>query len=427
MAEFTASVFQNEYLSENATDVHAVVSVACTGAGLAGQAGTGDAAEILIVDTSGSMDMPPTKIANARRAARVAIDEIVDGTWFAVLSGHSVAQMVYPTHPGLAKMSAVTRREASQMVERLRSGGSTAIGAWISAATELFQQAPTSQHHAILLTDGRIEGEPPEALPAALAAARGVFQCDCRGVGEDWEVDELRSIADALLGTVDIIADPADMEADFEMMMRTAMQRGVAEARLRIWAPQGSEVLFVRQVAPAVEDLSAKAQQTAPLVREYSTGAWSDESRDYHVAVRVPVAPVGSERLAARVEVVVNDEVQAKALIRGVWSTDANLTTRIDPAVAHYTGQVQLADVIQRGLAAKAAGDERTATVLLGEAAKIAHEGGNEDTTRLLSKVVDVVDAEAGTVRLKAQVQRSDEMALDTRSTKTTRIRPTSS
>ena len=309
---------------------------------------------------------------------------------------------------------------------RLRSGGATAIGAWIAAATALFDQVPSvSQRHAILLTDGRIEGEPPQALPAALAAARGKFQCDCRGIGGDWEVAELRVIADALLGSVDIVADPADLEADFENMMRTSMSRGVGDVRLRVWAPQGSEVLFVRQVAPTVEDLTAKGVQISELVREFPTGAWSDETRDYHIAVRVPVAPVGNERLAARAEVVVNDQVLAKALVKATWSQDANLTTRIDPAVAHYTGQAKLADVIQRGLAAKAVGDERTATVLLGEAAKIAHEGGNEDTTRLLAKVVDVVDVEAGTVRLKKAVDRTDEMALDTRSTKTTRIRKT--
>ena len=75
------------------------------------------------------------------------------------------------------------------------------------------------------------------------------------------------------------------------------------------------------------------------------------------------------------------------------------------------------------GLAAKASGDDRTATVLLGEAAKLAHETGNENTTRLLEKVVDVVDADTGTVRLKQHVEKADEMALDTRSTKTTRIR----
>lgn len=423
MAEFAAEVFQNEYLAEGDTDVHAVVSLTCTGAGTAGQSGQGEAAEIIIIDTSGSMDMPTSKINAARRAAKVALGEIVDGTWFAVISGHSVAQMVYPQHPGMAKMTETTRREAIGSIDQLIAGGSTAIGAWIAAATELFGQVPAAQRHAILLTDGKIEGEPAFALPQALQAAQGQFQCDCRGIGADWVVDELRTIANALLGTVDIIAKPDDLEADFEAMIRTSMSRGVADVRLRVWAPQGSEVLFVRQVAPVVEDLTAKAMQVGPLIREFPTGAWSDESRDYHVAVRVPVAPLGNERLAARVEVVVNDEVVAKGLVKATWSADTNLTTRIDPAVAHYTGQAQLADAIQRGLAAKAAGDDRTATTLLGEAAKIAHESGNEDTTRLLSKVVDVVDAEAGTVRLKGNVERTDEMALDTRSTKTTRIR----
>ncbi|MDO9173865.1 MAG: VWA domain-containing protein, partial [Actinomycetota bacterium] len=340
-----------------------------------------------------------------------------------VISGHSVAQMVYPPHPGMAKMTSVTRADAQQAVERLRSGGATAIGAWIQAATELFAQVSAAQRHAILLTDGKIEGEPESALPLALEAARGRFQCDCRGIGQDWVVDELREIATALMGTVDIVAKPEDLEADFEAMMRESMNRGVADARLRIWTPQGSEVLFVRQVAPTVEDLTARGVQTAPLVREFPTGAWSDESRDYHVAVRVPVAGVGNERLAARVELVVNDEVRAKSLVKAVWTTDTQLTTRIDPAVAHYTGQVKLADTIQKGLAAKAAGDDRTATVLLGEAAKIAHDSGNENTTRLLEKVVDVVDADTGTVRLKQHVEKTDEMALDTRSTKTTRIR----
>jgi len=422
VAEFTAEVFQNEYLSDGATDVHAVVSIACSGAGAAGSSGEA-AAEVIIIDTSGSMDMPPNKIAAARRAGKAALEELHEGTWFAVVSGHTVAQMVYPTHPGLAKMTEVTRSDAIAAVDHLRSGGATGIGGWIIAATQLFQQSPTAQRHAILLTDGKIEGEPEGTLDEALAAARGVFQCDCRGIGSDWVVGELRKISDALMGTVDIVAAPEDLEEDFASMIRTSMSRGVADARLRVWAPQGSEVLFVRQVAPVVEDLTTRGVRISPLVLEFPTGAWSDESRDYHVAVRVPPAPVGNERLAARVETVVNDQVLAKALVKAIWSIDTDLTTRIDPAVAHYTGQAQLADVIQRGLAAKSSGDDRTATTLLGEAAKLAHDTGNEATTRLLAKVVDVVDLEAGTVRLKSQVDRADEMALDTRSTKTTRIK----
>jgi hypothetical protein len=40
-----------------------------------------------------------------------------------------------------------------------------------------------------------------------------------------------------------------------------------------------------------------------------------------------------------------------------------------------------------------------------------------------LKKVVDIEDADTGTVRLKRDVSKLDEMALDTSSTKTTRVR----
>jgi len=40
----------------------------------------------------------------------------------------------------------------------------------------------------------------------------------------------------------------------------------------------------------------------------------------------------------------------------------------------------------------------------------------------LIANVVDVVDADTGTVRIRKTVDLSDEMALDTRSTKTVRI-----
>ena len=58
-----------------------------------------------------------------------------------------------------------------------------------------------------------------------------------------------------------------------------------------------------------------------------------------------------------------------------------------------------------------------------GRAVQLAAETGNDATTRLLAKVVDVDDAERGTVRLKREVSKLDEMALDTRSTKTTRVK----
>jgi len=279
------------------------------------------------------------------------------------------------------------------------------------------------QRHAILLTDGQNQSEAPPDFEAAIRAVTGRFQCDCRGVGSDWEVRELRQVSTALLGSVGLVANPAALAADFEDMIKQSMGRGVAEAQLRVWAPQGAQVLFVRQVSPSVEDLTARRQAVNPLTGGYPTGAWGDESRDYHVAIRVVPQPVGGERLAARVQLAVGDEVVANGLVKARWSDDDALTTRIDAAVAHYTGQAQLAEEIQEGLAAKAVGDEATATAKLGRAVKLAAETGNDDATAKLRKVVDIDDAATGTVRLRRDVEKIDEMALDTASTKTTRVK----
>jgi len=141
--------------------------------------------------------------------------------------------------------------------------------------------------------------------------------------------------------------------------------------------------------------------------------------------VRIQVKPgaVGDEMLAGRISLVLADgTVATQALVRAVWTDDAEKSTRMDRHVAHYTGQVELADAIQAGLAAVKAGDDRTATVKLGRAVQLASASGHEDTMRLLAKVVDVENPESGTVRLKAGAGKAAEMTLDTRSTRTVRL-----
>jgi len=424
MAEFSAAVYQNEFLPDGGTDVNAIVTITCTGAGTAGQSGAGSAGEIIIVDTSGSMG--PGTMAAAKEAAQAALAEIVDGTFFAVIAGADRAMLAYPqvsSGPGMVRMDARTRHEASTAIDRFVGSGGTAISTWLDLAGQLFASVPeVSQRHVLLLTDGE-NRERPGRLDEAINRATGYFQADCRGAGTDWQVAEIRRIAQALLGTVDIIPRPAEMKAQFQEIMRNAMARGVADASLRVWTPQGAEVLFVRQVSPTVEDLTHRRTPVNPLTGDYPTGAWSDESRDYHIAVRVPAKAIGQEQLAARVQLALGNDVVTQGLVKATWSNNSELTARIDQQVAHYTGQAELAQAIQEGLAAKAAGDEATATTKLGRAVQLAAATGNDEATSKLRKVVEVDNEETGTVRLKRSVDKADEMALDTASTKTTRIR----
>src|ERR671912_829830 len=101
MAEFTASVYSNEFLPDGGTDVNAIVTVTCSGAGAAGQTGAGDAGEIIIVDTSGSMGR--MKLEAAKLAASAAVNQILDGTWFAVVAGTHQAHLSYPPRRARAR------------------------------------------------------------------------------------------------------------------------------------------------------------------------------------------------------------------------------------------------------------------------------------------------------------------------------------
>ena len=235
-------------------------------------------------------------------------------------------------------------------------------------------------------------------------------------------MEELRYIASALLGSVDILAEPDDMPADFEAMMRGAMAKRVADVRLRLWVPDGASVTVVKQVSPTIEDLTSRPIVVDARTRDYGTGAWGDEVREYHVSIAVPAQPIGERMLAGRASLVVDGGVVSKSLIEAVWTEDPAMSTRLNSRVAHYTGQVELAEEIAGGLDALAKSDAVTATARFGRAARLAQESGNGDTLRLIKGVVDVVDASTGTVRLRSHVSREDEMALDARSTRTVRL-----
>src|ERR1700722_1051519 len=419
--DFSIEIFQNEYLPDGGQDVNAIVTV--TSVDTVAVSDT-SAAEIIIIDCSGSMSPPQTKIAEARAATAAAIDAIRDGVAFAVIAGTNDARPVFPTGGSLVAATEQTRDDAKKAVARLRPGGGAAIGKWLRLAHQMFTTDEAALRHAILLTDGKNQHETPAQLDQAIALCEGVFSCDCRGVGTDWEVSEIRRISTALLGTVDIVPDPAGLAADFAAMMENAMGKQVADVSLRVWTPQHATLKFVKQVAPAVEDLTGRRAQSGPQAGDYPTGAWGPgESRDYHVGVEVNPAGVGQEMLAARISLVAGSEVLGQGLVRAIWTDDEALSTKINPRVGHYTGQAELAEAIPEGLGARKQGDEETATAKLGRAVALAHQSGNEDTAKLLAKVVDVVDVESGTVRLKKKVEDVDEMALDTRSTKTVRVK----
>lgn len=416
---FTAQVFQNEYLPAGAREVHAIMTVTASDE-VAAPSSQGRLFGI-ICDASGSME--GHKIHAAREAMIRLIQVLPPDCGFFVIAGSETAHTVAP----LALATPEAKQIAIDRVRRISAEGGTMISRWLLEAKRQFELAPNAIHQALLLTDGQNEPEDEPYFLPSLAQCQGAFQCDCRGVGTDWRVDQLRLISNKLLGTADIIASPAQMEADFRKILSAALSKSVSDVYIRLWMPQGSRVKFCKEVSPQLVDLTAAAQQRKPLTLDYATGAWGKgESRDYHFAIEVQPGAVGDEVLAGRASLVsisgAAETKLAEGRILAVWTDDDAKSTKINRVVAHYTGQAELAQSIQDGLDARTRGETERATVLLGKAVRIAHESGNEATAKLLRNVVEVDDPATGTVRLRRQVSKEDEMMLDTRSTKTTRV-----
>ncbi|AGB25244.1 von Willebrand factor type A-like protein [Mycobacterium sp. JS623] len=414
----SVDVDHNPYLAEGSGTVDAIVSIS---ADVATSTSAPERVEAIIIDCSTSMQAPIEKFEAAKRATAAAIMELVDGTYFTIVDGTEKAASVYPAE-GLARASTETKAAAMRAVDGLRPHGGTAMGTWLAHVRSIVGQRKGAIVHAILLTDGKDEHETPEDLGQEIGLSEGEFTCDCRGIGTAWEVDELRAISTALLGTVDIVADPEDLADDFASMMKASMGKAIPELTLRLWTPAGATIGFVKQVAPTVEDLTHRRVEAGNQCGVYPLGSWGSEDRDYHIQVEVEPAAVGREKLAARVSVVAGDEVVGEGLVKAMWTADTGLSAQISRRVAHYTGQAELAAAVQEGLSARKAGDVKTATAKLQRAMELAVESGNDGTAKLLGRVVEV-DERTGTVQLRREVAAADEMALDARSTRTARVR----
>ncbi|QVQ52013.1 VWA domain-containing protein [Spiractinospora alimapuensis] len=417
--QFSVHVDQNRYLHRDASEIHAIVSVEATGDHTT-PAGPGvDACQVIIVDASGSMY--GNRIAEAREAAAAAIDSLRDGVHFAIVAGTHRATMVYPPSQSLAVCTDETRAQARAAVGRIGADGGTAMSVWLGLAHELLAPMAGAVRQAILLTDG-YNNEPGHRLESALAACTGGFVCHARGVGVDWHVEELRSISSALLGSIDIIPDPAGLVEDFRAMTEEAMGKSVPDVALRVWTPQGATIQFVKQVSPTVEDLTQRREDVDERTGDYPTPAWGEESREYHLCVRVPPSEVGRQMRAAWVRLVRADgegTVLGSGNVLAEWTDDQRRATEINKRVAHYTGQVELASAIQEGLRAHREGDAATATFRLGRAVQLAYEHGDQAKAEQLAEVVVVEDARSGTVHLKPNIDPAKEMSLDTRSSRT--------
>jgi hypothetical protein len=419
---FTVQPYFNPHLPSGAKRIDAVLTVTCDSA-QEGPSAPGSAQRFvaIVLDCSGSM-FGEGKIEAAKHAARRGIASLPADVIFTVIAfGDSARKLV-----NAAPANAGNKALADRLVQNLGNLGGTRMSRALGAVRAEAAALDGAIAWAYFLTDGANQGEQPSALAEEIERCKGVFQCDCRGIGADWEPSELKRISNALLGTADAVPDPAQLDADFNASLKAALSKGVTGVTLDLWKPATSKLISLRQMQPDNVDITGLGRAKSERVTSFNIGAWGQETRDYHAVFEVQPGEIGDEMLVCRPSVVwsaagVDQKSPPAAPIVATWSEDAALTTRINAEVAHYTGQAEIASSIQEGLAARDRGNFDEATRLLGRAAQLADQSGNDEITRRLAKVVDVVDAEQGTVRLKKNVSKGEELELEMGGTRTVR------
>ncbi len=190
-------------------------------------------AEVFILDMSAPMDA--AWLAATRDAVTAALGRLRSGTLFAIIAGDDSPSMVYPAGHQLAIADGLTTAEASQALATLTTGtGRAAVGRWLRQARQLLESHPQAIRHVQLLVAHPFSGESAQEVASSIRQCEGLFTCDCRGLGSNWEVSQLRKISSALLGTVDIVPDPQELEAEVVAMTDSAMSKTAAGMHLRL-------------------------------------------------------------------------------------------------------------------------------------------------------------------------------------------------
>jgi hypothetical protein len=406
--------YQNEYLRDGGDRVDVVVRVVASSGGTEVRLPSPDAEFVILLDCSGSMSDPYTKLSAARRGAMAAVMALHDGVAFAVVAGNERAMVVYPDKPRLVPATDESRVAAAAAIERVRASGGTAIGRWLALADDLFTKRDGVVRHALLLTDGKNELETAEELDLVLARCHGRFRCDCRATGEGggahgWSGAELLRIAQALSGSVQSVEDPSELPANLSQATAVVMDHAVADLRIRVRTAEGATVRSFKQVHPFINDLTAHGTAIDGHTHEYSTGSWGAQQRDYQLTLTVQPRPPGTELRVAWISIVsVEGQDQGDEIMEvptwARWTRDPRESTRINPHVAHYAGQAELAAAIQDGMEAYKQHRFELAKERLGTAVALAVRLRHSEQLTRLARLVDIHDPQRGLVSLRPDI-----------------------
>jgi len=256
------------------------------GAGSAAPAADAGIAEIIIIDCSGSMRSPQTKIVEARAATAAVVDVIRDGVAFARGSGTHEAHPVFPPdgQPGSGRRDDQAAREAG----RIRPAPARRNRDRAVAAPRVLDVHAPALHRSTARDPAHRRPErsmrPRRTWARRSACARG---CSAATAGASAPTGRSQSSAGSpprCSAPVDIVPESGGTRRRLRRDDGNGMGKHVADVSLRVWTPSTRPCRFHHRAKVGGESRRIGTMSTVPSSAE-------EIRRSSATSQSVPTAP----------------------------------------------------------------------------------------------------------------------------------------
>jgi len=383
---FSFKTYYSPYISPMTNSVWGVVSVTANALPQQAQA----TVISLICDVSGSMQ------GAKFNAAIATVEDLLlnapAGIILQVVVFDNNADEVVPMTeilPNTDRNGLVSQFRRKLKTVKMFGGTSMSTGIKLALQGQAHIQGDMARY-GIFLSDGQNTEMESTLAQAVKAAADQQLHLCAYGYGRDWNPDQLSKMAQITQGWMPkAVPDPADLRDEFNTLVVRMSQTVASDVVLHLWTPAGARILSLSQAYP-----NWVKGEAAPLGDDHT---WvvpvppmtSKDHRDF--VVHIELAAVGARVVACKPSVVYatgGQRVEEKG-DQTTWmilqqTNDAAQVNQVNPIVAGYLGQGQLAASTQAMTEALAAGDHAAAERHRTEALEISQAVGNRRMTEVL-------------------------------------------
>lgn len=383
---FSFKTYYNPYISPMTNSVWGVVSITANDMPEQAQG----VAISLIVDVSGSMQ--GEKFNKAIRTVEDLLKAIPNGVMLQVVVFDDHADEVIPmTHiaPDLDRDDLLSQFRTNLKQVRIFGGTSMSTGIYEALRAQATVSGDVARY-GIFLSDGQ-NTEMESLLTSAVKEAADMKLHLCAyGYGRDWNAEQLTKMAQITQGWMPkAVPNPDDLREELDTLVVRMSKTVASDAALHLWTPTGARILSLSQAYP-----NWVKGEAAPLGDDHT---WvvpvppmtAKDHRDY--AVHIELAQVGARVVACKPAVIYisgGQRIEEKG-DQSSWmilqqTLDSTQVNQVNPVVAGYLNQGELAASTQAMTEALARGDNTAAERHRTEALEIAQAVGNRPMTAVL-------------------------------------------